>query len=68
MRGRLPGLCSLVLKARLRLGDVYDGSLAAALALRCPPLLGAALILIVVTICYRARESFRHYDALDPIP
>jgi MFS family permease len=68
MRGRLQGLFTLVLTAGPRLGDVYAGFLAAALALWWPPLLGAALILTVVAICYRARESFRHYDALDPIP
>jgi MFS family permease len=68
MRGRLQGLFTLVLTAGPRLGDVYAGFLAAALALWWPPLLGAALILTVVAICYRTRESFRHYDALDPIP
>ena len=68
MRGRLQGLYTLVLSAGPRMGDVFAGFVAAAGALWFPPLLGAVLILSIVTALYRSRPGFRAYDALEPTP
>jgi hypothetical protein len=68
MRGRLQGLYTLVLTAGPRLGDVFAGFVAAAGVLWWPPLIGAAVIGIVLAGIARLRPALRAYDAEDPVP
>ena len=68
VRGRLQGLYTLVLTAGPRLGDVFAGFVAAAGVLWWPPLIGAAVIGVVLAGIARLRPAFRSYDAEEPVP
>jgi len=67
VRGRLQGLFTLVLTAGPRVGDLFAGLLAAAVALWFPSLIGGVLIALVVLAYLRARPAFRRYDAREPV-
>jgi MFS family permease len=68
MRGRLQGIFTVVVTGGPRIGDLYMGILATALALWFPPLLGGFVILAGVGVIGRLRNGLRTYDALDPRP
>lgn len=62
MRGRLQGVFYSVVAGGPRLGDLYVGLLATALALWAPPLIGGMLIIVFVALILRARAAFRDFD------
>jgi MFS family permease len=68
MRGRLQGIFTVVVTGGPRVGDLYMGILATAVALWFPPLLGGLVILVAVAVIGRMRTGLRTYDALDPRP
>ncbi|WP_236685729.1 MFS transporter [Demequina oxidasica] len=73
MRGRLQGVFIVVVTGGPRIGDMYAGVLATAVALWFPPLLGGIAIVALIAILtrvHRARsgQTFRDYDALNPVP
>ncbi|WP_082093231.1 MFS transporter [Demequina sediminicola] len=73
MRGRLQGIFIVVVTGGPRLGDMYAGILASAVALWCPPLFGGLLIICLVGIITRVTRSrtgqtFRDYDDRSPTP
>jgi hypothetical protein len=68
MRGRLQGIFTVVVTGGPRIGDLYMGILATAVALWFPPLLGGLVILVAVAVIGRLRTGLRTYDALDPRP
>ena len=65
MRGRLQGIFIVVVTGGPRLGDLYAGVVVAA-GIAWPPLLGGALIIVLVAVLLRAVPSFRQYDARIP--
>lgn len=67
MRGRLQGVFIVVVTGGPRVGDVYAGILATALALWCPPLFGGIVIIVLVGLLGRAR-AWREYDGRSPQP
>ncbi|MCU1418476.1 MAG: transporter [Schumannella sp.] len=68
MRGRLQGIFTVVVAGGPRIGDLYMGILATAVALWFPPLLGGLVILAAVGVIGRLRGGLRTYDALAPTP
>jgi hypothetical protein len=68
MRGRLQGIFTVVVTGGPRIGDLYVGILATAVALWFPPVLGGILIIALIAILVRAQRSFRDYDARMPTP
>jgi MFS family permease len=68
MRGRLQGIFTVVVTGGPRIGDLYMGILATAVALWFPPLLGGFVIVLAVAIIGRIRGGLRTYDALNPTP
>lgn len=68
MRGRMQGIFTVVVTGGPRIGDLYMGILATAVALWFPPLLGGLLIIAAVGVIGRLRGGLRTYDALDPRP
>ena len=68
MRGRLQGIFTVVVTGGPRIGDLYMGILATAIALWFPPLLGGLVIVIAVGVIGRLRGGLRTYDALAPSP
>jgi MFS family permease len=68
MRGRLQGIFTIVVTGGPRVGDLYIGVLATAVALWFPPLLGGILIIGLIALLVRAQRSFRDYDARQPSP
>ena len=73
MRGRLQGIFIVVVTGGPRIGDMYAGVLATAVALWCPPLLGGVGIIVLIAVLtrlYRSRSgrTFREYDARQPTP
>lgn len=73
MRGRLQGIFIVVVTGGPRIGDMYMGVLATAIALWFPPLLGGLVIMgliAVLTRLYSARAggTFRDYDDRNPVP
>ena len=68
MRGRLQGIFTVVVTGGPRIGDLYIGILATAVALWFPPVLGGILIVALIAILVRAQRSFRDYDARSPTP
>ena len=66
MRGRLQGIFTVVVTGGPRIGDLYMGILATAIALWFPPLLGGLVILAAVAVVGRIRGGLRDYDALNP--
>lgn len=67
MRGRLQGVFMVVVTGGPRIGDLYAGALAAAVALWFPPLLGGVLIIVLIAVVLRAVPGFRGYDAAHPV-
>jgi MFS family permease len=68
MRGRLQGIFTIVVTGGPRIGDLYIGVLASAVALWFPPVLGGILIIALIAVLVRAQRSFRDYDARQPTP
>lgn len=68
VRGRLQGLFTVVVTGGPRLGDLYIGLAASALALWIPPLAGGLLIIAIVWTLVRTHPRFRAYDASSPTP
>lgn len=68
MRGRLQGVFVVVVTGGPRLGDVYAGALATALALWSPMLFGGLLIIVLIAVLTRVQRSFREYDDRAPTP
>jgi MFS family permease len=67
MRGRLQGIFIVVVTGGPRLGDLFVG-LVAAIGVFWPPLLGGALVVVLVGVVARLTPSFRRYDAEAPTP
>jgi MFS family permease len=67
MRGRLQGIFIVVVTGGPRVGDLFVGLLAL-LGTVWPPLLGGAVIIVLVGLLARAQPTFRRYDALHPTP
>lgn len=68
MRGRLQGVFTVVVTGGPRIGDLYMGVFATAVALWFPPLLGGLVIIGVVGVLLRVQRGFREYDAVAPTP
>jgi MFS family permease len=68
MRGRLQGIFTVVVTGGPRVGDLYMGILATAVALWFPPVLGGLVIVVAVGVIGRIRGGLRGYDALNPTP
>ncbi|MEZ5189713.1 MAG: MFS transporter [Schumannella sp.] len=68
MRGRMQGIFTVVVTGGPRVGDLYVGALATAVALWFPPVLGGLVIVVAVGIIGRIRGGLRDYDALNPAP
>ncbi|MEO5534985.1 MAG: MFS transporter [Pseudolysinimonas sp.] len=68
MRGRLQGIFTVVVTGGPRIGDLYVGILATAVALWFPPALGGILIIALIAILVRVQRTFRLYDARTPTP
>jgi hypothetical protein len=68
MRGRLQGIFTVVVAGGPRVGDLYIGVFATAVALWFPPVLGGILIVALIAVLVRAQRSFRAYDARQPTP
>ncbi|WP_082100270.1 MFS transporter [Demequina maris] len=68
MRGRLQGVFIVVVTGGPRIGDLYAGILATAVALWFPPLLGGVVIIALIAILTRAQRAWREYDAQAPTP
>ncbi|MCJ0699982.1 MFS transporter [Frigoribacterium sp. CFBP9039] len=67
MRGRLQGIFIVVVTGGPRLGDLFVG-LVAAVGVAWPPLLGGALVVVLLGVVARLTPSFRRYDATAPTP
>ncbi|MFW7414181.1 MFS transporter [Demequina sp. SO4-18] len=72
MRGRLQGIFVVVVTGGPRIGDMYAGILATAVALWCPPLVGGLAIIGLIAVLTRLRrsrdgQSFRDYDDRHPV-
>jgi MFS family permease len=68
MRGRLQGIFTIVVTGGPRIGDLYIGVFAVAVALWFPPVLGGILIIGLIAVLVRVQRSFRDYDARHPTP
>ena len=68
MRGRLQGIFTVVVAGGPRVGDLYIGVFATAVALWFPPVLGGILIIGLIALLVRVQGSFRGYDARQPTP
>lgn len=68
MRGRLQGIFTVVVTGGPRIGDLYIGVFATAVALWFPPVLGGILIIGLIAVLVRVQKSFREYDARTPTP
>lgn len=68
MRGRLQGIFTVVVAGGPRIGDLYIGVFATAVALWFPPVLGGILIIGLIALLVRVQKGFREYDARTPTP
>jgi MFS family permease len=72
MRGRLQGVFIVVVTGGPRIGDLYAGIVATAVALWCPPLIGGIAIVALIAVLTRLRTgagaTFRDYDDRAPTP
>ena len=68
MRGRLQGVFVVVVTGGPRVGDMYGGLFATAVALWSPPLCGGLIIIGLIALMTRVQRSFRDYDARTPTP
>ncbi|MDH2445039.1 MFS transporter [Amnibacterium sp. CER49] len=67
MRGRLQGVFIVVVTGGPRIGDLYVGVVASLGLLWLPPVVGGALVIVIVAVLVR-RLGFLAYDAADPRP
>ena len=67
MRGRLQGIFIVVVTGGPRVGDLFVG-LVAVVGVAWPPLLGGALIVVLMVVAARLTPSFGRYDAAHPTP
>lgn len=68
MRGRLQGVFMVVVTGGPRVGDMFAGALATALALWSPTLFGGIAIIVLIAVLTRVQRTFRDYDARTPTP
>lgn len=68
MRGRLQGIFTVVVTGGPRIGDLYIGVLATAVALWFPAVLGGILIIALIALLVRIQPGFRAYDSRTPTP
>lgn len=68
IRGRIQGIFTVVVSGGPRVGQMFAGSLAAVSVTWLPPLVGGALVVLLVWVAVARVPSFREYDALDPQP
>ena len=68
VRGRRQGIFFVVVAGGPRVGDLYAGLLATAVALWAPPLIGGLAIIALMLVLARAYRSFLTYDARHPQP
>lgn len=68
MRGRLQGIFIVVVSGGPRLGDMAYGFAASLVMLAWPPLIGGALVIVLVWLIVQAHPSFKAYDAAHPTP
>jgi len=68
MRGRLQGIFVVVVAGGPRVGDLYIGVFATAVALWFPPVLGGILIIGLIALLVRVQKGFREYDSRAPTP
>jgi MFS family permease len=68
MRGRTQGIFTVVVSGGPRVGQMFAGSLAALTVTWLPPLIGGALVIVLVWLAVARVRSFRDYDAFDPQP
>ena len=68
MRGRLQGIFTVVVTGGPRIGDLYMGVFATAVALWFPPAIGGLLIIGLVGLILRLQSGLRAYDSRNPSP
>jgi hypothetical protein len=68
MRGRLQGVFIVVVTGGPRIGDLYAGIFATAVALWFPPLIGGLAIIALIAVLTRVQRGWRDYDARHPTP
>ena len=68
VRGRMQGLYYVVVAGGPRVGDLFAGTVATAVALWAPAMLGGLVVLGVMLVLARAARGFMNYDALNPTP
>lgn len=62
MRGRLQGVFFSVVAGGPRLGDLYTGIMATAVAVWAPSIIGGIAIIVLIAVLARAVPSFKKYD------
>lgn len=62
MRGRLQGVFFSVVAGGPRLGDLYTGIMATAVAVWAPSVFGGIAIIVLIAVLARAVPSFKKYD------
>src|SRR5690606_10951194 len=68
MRGRLQGIFTVVVAGGPRVGDLYIGVFATAVALWFPPVLGGILIIGLIALLVRVQQGSRECDRPPPTP
>ncbi|MBO1900846.1 MFS transporter [Leucobacter weissii] len=68
VRGRMQGLFYVVVAGGPRVGDLFAGALATAIALWAPPLIGGVAIVVLMLLMLRTWRGFQRYDAISPTP
>lgn len=68
LQGRMQGVFQVVVTGGPRLGDLWVGILATAVALWFPPLFGGLLVVAAAVAILRLQRGFREYDARTPMP
>ena len=68
VRGRMQGLFYVVVAGGPRIGDLLAGTIATAIALWAPVLLGGLIIIALMLVLRRVYGGFQRYDAVHPTP
>ena len=68
VRGRMQGLFYVVVAGGPRIGDLLAGTIATAIALWAPALLGGLIIIALMLVLRRVYGGFQRYDAVHPTP
>ena len=68
VRGRMQGLFYVVVAGGPRIGDLFAGAMATAIALWAPALLGGLIIVSLMLVLRRVYGGFQRYDAVHPTP